>query len=141
MPTFIKPGFWVKTRKQLEGYLNLDLLIESKIPIIPHPIEPNYKTYVANISMSTGEANVFENTLGVTPIWTVSTGSIGTSVSSLIGQTNVYINVSSGASSSLPKIVSAVWTPSPWNILIRQIDFEGTQDSTQTVYVEIKLYN
>jgi hypothetical protein len=32
MPTFIKPGFWEKTRKGFDHWLNLDQLIESKIP-------------------------------------------------------------------------------------------------------------
>jgi hypothetical protein len=32
MPTFIKPGFWEKTKKGFDQWLYLDQLIESKIP-------------------------------------------------------------------------------------------------------------
>jgi hypothetical protein len=32
MPTFIKPGFWEKTKKGYDHWLNLDQLIDSKLP-------------------------------------------------------------------------------------------------------------
>jgi hypothetical protein len=62
MPTFIKPGFWNKKRKQLAGELDLDYLIQSLATTRP------YKTYTA-ILTQTGEnppveETVFENTLG-----------------------------------------------------------------------------
>jgi hypothetical protein len=38
MPTFIKPGFWNIKRKQLAGELNLDQLVESKIPAAKYKV-------------------------------------------------------------------------------------------------------
>ena len=46
MPTFIKPGFWNIKRKQLAGELNLDQLVESKIPA------PTYKVFTALLTQS-----------------------------------------------------------------------------------------
>jgi len=34
MPTFIKPGFWEKERKGYNSWLNLDQLIDSRIPVL-----------------------------------------------------------------------------------------------------------
>ncbi len=73
MPIFIKPGFWVKSRKQLEGYLNIDNLIQSLIPTPTPPVVSLYKSYVAVISQSGTNAPtvdyVLENTLGVNITW------------------------------------------------------------------------
>lgn len=49
MPTFIKPGFWNIKRKQLAGELNLDQLVESKIPAA------KYKVYTALLTQSGGD--------------------------------------------------------------------------------------
>ena len=145
MPTFIKTGFWDKLinnnpqqAKAPKGWLNLDKLIESKIPPAPGPI---YKVYSAKVEMSDGSATVFENTLGVTITWTASSGQISTgAVIGLIGQNNVYVQVSSCAITSSPKIVSGEFTPTPWQVIIKQTDNAGVQDSTQAIYVEIRVY-
>jgi hypothetical protein len=104
---------------------------------------PPYKVYSARISMSDGAATVFENTLGATPIWNVLSGGgiLSTTVVPLIGQTNVFVQASSAASSSSPKIVSSYWTPSPWQVVIQQTDNTGVLDSTQQVFIEIRVYN
>ena len=100
-----------------------------------------YKVYSALISMADGGATVFQNTLGVSITWTATSGQIGTgTVGGLIGQNNVYVQVSSSTSSSSPKIVSGQFQPSPWNVLIKQTDNAGVADSTQFVYVEIRVY-
>ena len=100
-----------------------------------------YKVYSALITMASGGATVFQNTLGVSITWTATSGQIGTgTVVGLIGQNNVYVQVSSSTSSSSPKIVSGEFQPSPWNVLIKQTDNAGVADSTQFVYVEIRVY-
>jgi hypothetical protein len=141
MATFIKAGFWEQLCKSCRGYkgwLNLDQLIESKISPAPGPI---YKVYTAKVAMGDGSATVFENTLGVTITWTVFPGSISTgTVGGLIGQNNVYVQVSSSTPSDNPKIVSGDFTPSPWRVVIQQTDNAGVADSTQQVYVEIRVY-
>jgi hypothetical protein len=100
----------------------------------------SYKVYTASIVMATGVATVFQNTLGATPSWTTSSGQVSTLVFPLIGQNNVFVQVTSGTSSSAPKIVSGAFTPSPWAVTILQRDLAGVPDSTQTVYVEIRVY-
>lgn len=67
MATFIKAGFWEKLCQKCTGYkgwLNLDQLIESKIP------ESSYKVYTALLSQTGGDApseTVIENTIGIEP--------------------------------------------------------------------------
>ena len=66
MPTFIKPGFWEKAKKGYKDWLNLDLLIESKIPVTPTPTLP-YKVYTALLTQSGGDtlsALSFDDTPG-----------------------------------------------------------------------------
>ena len=66
MATFIKAGFWETLCQKCTGYkgwLNLDKLIESKIPPAP---EPSYKVYTALLSQlftAAPTAIVLENTL------------------------------------------------------------------------------
>ena len=50
MPTFIKTGFWEKTRKGYKEWLNLDQFVESKVPT------PPYKVYTALVSQNSGSA-------------------------------------------------------------------------------------
>jgi len=102
----------------------------------------SYKVYSAKVFMSDGSTTVYQNTLGATPTWTTSSGQISTGViGSLIGQNNVYVQVSSSAPSGSPKIVSGEFAPTPWSVTIKQIDDAGVADSTQAVYVEIRVYN
>ena len=105
--------------------------------------EPTYKVYSANIEMATGAINnLFENTLGVTLTWVPASGEINTGiVIGLIGQNNVFVQVSSCTITSSPKIVSGQFTPAPWIVTIKQTDDAGVLDSTQSVYVEIRVYN
>lgn len=101
-----------------------------------------YKIYTAKIEMSSGAATVFENTLETTISWSVGPGLVSTGVVfSLIGQNNVYVQATSAVANSTPKIVSGNYTPSPWVVTINQTDNAGTSDSTQFVYVEIRVYN
>jgi hypothetical protein len=138
MPTFIKTGFWEKTRKGYKEWLNLDQLIQT---LVPPPTPPTYKVYTARVLMSDGSANVFENTLGATITWIPSSGQISSgAIVPLIGQNNVYVQVTSGANTSDPKIVSGNFQPSPWFVFIKQTDNAGVADSTQSVYVEIRVY-
>jgi hypothetical protein len=110
--------------------------------ITPPASGPTYKVYTAKVDMASGSETVFENTLGATLAWTVSSGQISTGViGSLIGQNNVYVQVNSSTSSSTPKIVSGAFNPSPWIVNIKQTDNAGVNDSTQSVYVEIRVYN
>ena len=100
-----------------------------------------YKVYTARVAMGDGSATVFENTLGVTITWTAFPGSISTgTVGGLIGQNNVYVQVSSDVSTSSPKIVSANFAPAPWRVVIEQTDNAGAADNTQSVNVEIRIY-
>jgi hypothetical protein len=75
MPTFIKAGFWKKSRKNVEGELNLENLISSLTPV-PPPVPPAlpYKSYVAIVSQSGTNAptidTLLENTLGDTITFT-----------------------------------------------------------------------
>ena len=101
----------------------------------------SYKVYTAKVQMVNGIATVFENTLGATITWTATSGQISTgTVGGLIGQNNVYIQVSSSTPSGQPKIVSGEFSPSPWIVLIKQRDNAGVADSTQDVFVEIRIY-
>ena len=74
MPTFIKTGFWEKTRKGYKEWLNLDELIESKIPTTTSTtttLAP-YQVYTALISQTGTNAPtviVLENTIG-NIVWT-----------------------------------------------------------------------
>ena len=64
MPTFIKTGFWEKTRKGYKEWLNLDELIQSLAPPAP---EPAYKVYTALLTQTGTNApvtTVLENTIG-----------------------------------------------------------------------------
>lgn len=100
----------------------------------------SYKVYTASIVMATGVATVFQNTLGATPSWTAASGSISTNVFALVGQNNVFVQATSAASSASPKIVSGFFAPTPWSVTIQQIDYNGVNDSTQSVFVEIRVY-
>lgn len=101
----------------------------------------SYKVYTAKVQMANGIATVFENTLGATITWTATSGQISTgTVGGLIGQNNVYVQVTSRVSTSSPKIVSGDFQPSPWIVTIKQTDNAGVADSTQDVFVEIRIY-
>jgi len=104
---------------------------------------PSYKVYTAQINMGNGAAIVFENTLGVTLTWTSTTGQISTgTVSGLIGQNNVYVQVTSSVpSGNNLYIVSGEFSPSPWVVRIKQNDNSGAPTATQYVFVEIRVYN
>jgi hypothetical protein len=93
--------------------------------------------------MSDGSATVYQNTLGATPSWATASGQITTgTIGALIGQNNVYVQVSSSTpSSSSPKIVSGEFNPTPWDVIIKQTDNAGVADSTQAVFLEIRVYN
>jgi hypothetical protein len=64
MPTFIKTGFWEKTKKGYREWLNLDQFVESKIP------SPTYKVFTALLTQSGGDDAIIINsgvlTIGVT---------------------------------------------------------------------------
>lgn len=101
-----------------------------------------YKVYRAYIIMSNGAATVFENTLGTTLTWTAGVGLITTgTVTPLIGQNNVFVQVSSATpSASTPNIVSGAFSTSPWNVTIKQAATGGDLVNTQNVYAEILIY-
>jgi len=108
--------------------------------------DPTYKVYTAKVEMSDGSATVFQNTLGTAVSWATASGGAGEittgTIGALIGQNNVYVQVSSSTpSSTFPMIVSGQFTPSPWNVKVKQIDNTGNADNTQSVYVEIRVYN
>jgi hypothetical protein len=105
--------------------------------------DPTYKVYTAKVEMSDGSATVFQNTLGAAVSWATGSGEITTgTIGALIGQNNVYVQVSSSTpSSNLPNIVSGQFTPSPWNVKVKQTDNTGNADNTQAVYVEIRVYD
>lgn len=67
MPTFIKPGFWEKTKKGYANWLNLDQLITNIVTALIPPVpEPIYKVYTALLTQSGTNApvpTVLENTL------------------------------------------------------------------------------
>ena len=101
----------------------------------------SYKVYTAKVQIANGIATVFENTSGATITWTATSGQISTgTVGGLIGQNNVYVQVSSSTPSGSPNIVSGAFSPSPWSVLIKQTDNAGVADSTQDVFVEIRIY-
>lgn len=64
MPTFIKTGFWEKTRKGYKEWLNLDQFVNSKLP------EPTYKVYTALLTQGGDTNDQFitsgELTIGIT---------------------------------------------------------------------------
>jgi len=125
--------------------LNVDKISTGSLSVNGTDITGNapYKVYTALVLMGSGAVlTLFENTLGVAITWTSSGGEISTgTVSGLIGQNNVYVQVSSSTTSSVPKIVSGNFTPSPWRVVIQQIDNAGIPDVTQQVFVEIRVYN
>jgi hypothetical protein len=113
-------------------------------PLVAVPLGPAYKVYTAYIEMGSGNVlKLFQNTLGVTLTWgVVTTGIISAGNSgSLVGQTKVYISVSSRVDGVSPKIVSGSFFDNPWSVQIRQTDNAGVLDGTQSVYVEIRVYN
>lgn len=104
---------------------------------IPDP----YRVYVAVISMVNGSIiNLFKNTLGDTLTWTAASGTIYTSSSVLASENNVFISVTSR--SVVPKIVSADYAVSSlsWNVAIYQTDNAGVPNSTDSMFVEIRIY-
>lgn len=105
-------------------------------------IDGKYKVYRALINMLDGSiANLFENTLGTTLTWSVASGYLTTGpVLPLVGQNNVFCKVSSSVATGYPKIVSIIYSPSPWKVEVFQIDNTGADDSTEAVYVEILVY-
>jgi hypothetical protein len=103
------------------------------------------KVYRARIDMLDGDVQtVFENTLGVTLTWSVlATGQLTTgTVTGLIGQNNVFCQISSNVSGggNFPYITSISFAPSPWRIDILQADETGALVSDQQVFVEIVIY-
>jgi hypothetical protein len=103
------------------------------------------KVYRARINMSDGSVqDLFENTLGVTLTWSVpGTGRLTTgTVTGLIGQNNVFCQISSNVSGggNFPYITSISFAPSPWRIEILQADETGALVSNQQVFVEIVIY-
>jgi hypothetical protein len=131
----------LKDSRRDDDYLTGAITVEDFAASIVTP--PAYKVYSANIEMATGAINnLFENTLGVTLTWVPASGEINTGiVIGLIGQNNVFVQVSSCTITSSPKIVSGQFTPAPWIVTIKQTDDAGVLDSTQSVYVEIRVYN
>ena len=126
--------------------LNVDKISTGSLSVNGTEITENgglpYKVYTAEVVMVDGFTTVFENTLGVSISWTATSGEISTgTVGGLIGQNNVYVQATSKTTSSIPKIVSAKFLPSPWRVEIQQTDNAGVADSTQQVYVEIRVYN
>jgi len=104
---------------------------------IPHP----NKVYVAIISMVDGSIiNLLKNTIGDTLTWTASSGVISTTSSVLASQNNTFVSVTSG--STVPKIISTDVSVSSinWNVSIYQTDNAGAPNSTDAVYVEIRIY-
>jgi hypothetical protein len=101
---------------------------------------PN-KVYVAVISMVDGSViNLLKNTLGDTLTWVASSGVIATSSTVLASEANTFVSVTSG--STTPKIVSTNVAVSSlsWNVSIYQTDNAGVPNSTDFVYVEIRIY-
>ena len=131
----------LKDSRRDDDYLTGAITVQDFAASIVTP--PAYKVYSANIEMATGAINnLFENTLGVTLTWVPASGEINTGiVIGLIGQNNVFVQVSSCTITSSPKIVSGQFTPAPWIVTIKQTDDAGVLDSTQSVYVEIRVYN
>lgn len=99
------------------------------------------RVYVAVISMVDGSIiNLLKNTLGDTLTWVASSGTIATTSAVLASENNTFISVTSG--SVTPKIVSADIAVSSinWNVSIYQTDNAGVPNSTDAVYVEIRIY-
>ncbi len=99
------------------------------------------RVYVAVISMVDGSIiNLLKNTLGDTLTWVASSGTIATTSAVLASENNTFISVTSG--SATPKIVSADIAVSSlsWNVSIYQTDNAGVPNSTDAVYVEIRIY-
>jgi hypothetical protein len=104
---------------------------------IPHP----NRVYVAEISMVDGSIiNLLKNTLGDTLTWVASSGLIATSSSVLANEINTFVSVTS--KSAAPKIVSTDVAVSSisWNVAIYQTDNAGAPNSTDSVFVEIRIY-
>ena len=74
MPTFIKTGFWEKTRKGYKEWLNLDQFVESKIPT------STYKVYTALLSQTGVQI----------PISSIQEDTIGSSMTFIRGITGQY---------------------------------------------------
>jgi hypothetical protein len=135
-------GSKVGFNKRGDKYQNYAMSVEDFAASLPAPA-PAYKVYTARVTMATGVVTqIFENTLGASITWSASSGQITTGVvAPLIGQNNVYVQVTSNTTTSTPKIVSGEFLPAPWIVTIRQTDNAGTLDSDQFVYIEIRVYN
>jgi hypothetical protein len=104
---------------------------------IPHP----NRVYVAVISMVDGSIiNLLKNTIGDTLTWTASSGVISTTSSILASENNTFVSVT--GRSTVPKIISTDVSVSSlsWNVSIYQTDNAGAPNSTDAVYVEIRIY-
>jgi hypothetical protein len=94
MPTFIKPGFWNKKRKQLAGELDLDKLVRE---LLPPPITRNYEYSVRLTQTGTND-----------PIQYVYTNNTDGTVSWVRQSTGVYLGTYSGGDISILNFIPII---------------------------------
>ena len=94
MSIFIKAGLWASKKLGYKGELNLDALIESKIPVIPIATYDVYTAILNQTGTNNPTAKVLENTLGQTVVWSYNdTGNFITN--NIIGGTenNLWVSI------------------------------------------------
>jgi hypothetical protein len=152
MPTFIKTGFWEKTRKGYKEWLNLDEFISSKVPT------PKYKVYSALLNQSgtsDPEPTVLENTLGVLTFDYVSLGNYKISTSGLFTLNKTFATIASSNSESVnfiyinnvneilisSKDLTAASTVVDFLGIETQVEIPNAVDGLVDTSIEIRVYN
>ena len=151
MPTFIKPGFWNKKRKQLAGELDLDRLIQE------YSSSLNYKSCVVSISIvADGEDSALsvvthENNLGANLTWTFGLDNksiICTADSSVFTTSKTWTNLSNfrtkGGSpiTFIPIVTSTGVVTYEAYTVSTGVAFPLFYDPSNTpIFIEIRVYN
>ena len=150
MPTFIKGGVWSKRKnipKILNGELNLDEFVESKIPT------PTYKVYTAFISQSGTSAPtavVNENTIGTMTITRNNTGVyyfVSPEFNSYDDYGKVLCFISNGSADGSTGVLNSVngqYVPPINGIQVLSkiaSTLTPTDNAIQSCSIEIRLYN
>jgi hypothetical protein len=141
MPTFIKPGFWEKTKKGYANWLNLDQLIAS---LVPAPTN-TYKSYVAVLTQTgtnAPTASVKINEIGTITYAYEGVGEYYINSSALFTNNKTVIFVGPGRFTTGVAILgSTVGSDSIVIVYSRNTSNVGTNGLILEVPIEIRVYN
>ena len=142
MPTFIKPGFWEKTKKGYANWLNLDQLIAS---LVPAPTN-TYKSYVAVLTQTGTNAPTASVKINEIGNITYSYGTAGEYTINSSGlftnnKTVIFIGPGRYTVGGLPILGSTVGSGSTIALYSRNLSDVGANTLIREVPIEIRVYN